>query len=105
MASSVLPPSSSPQGVELPTISVEDFDLDLAHLGQDQIAALYTRGVHVVVALITAILAILGGVLQDNQVLRERVTDLEHQLHRDSHNSVCPEGKVVDLSATGTMLL
>ncbi len=78
--------SSAPQGVELPTISVEDYELDLAHVGQDQIAALYARGLPVIVVLITAILDMLRSVLQENQGLRERVTELEHQLHRDSHN-------------------
>ena len=60
-------PQQRPPRAELPTISVQDFDLDLAHLGQDQIAALYTKGLHVIVAIITPVLAILRGVLQENQ--------------------------------------
>ena len=75
---------------ELPILHGPGFDWDLAQVDEAQVQGLYARGVEAVMAIILAIVVLVRGLQHDNVVLRQRVDELEHQLHQDSHNSSKP---------------
>ena len=75
---------------ELPILHGPGFDWDLAQVDEAQVQGLYARGVEAVLAIILAIVVLVRGLQHDNVVLRQRVDELEHQLHQDSHNRSKP---------------
>lgn len=83
-------PTTTESAPDMPVIHGPGFDWDLAFVDVPQVVQLYSRGLDAVVAIILAIVAVVRGLHQDNTRLRQRVAELEHQLHRDSHNSSKP---------------